>query len=252
MEYQVIGFSRKFFTLWNVVEEKVTIQNGLYKIIKHYNYVKNISYDKDKAFAAYPNAAYDEDLRGRTKSWKTVKEVWENVDTFRFGKYKYQKINDNDDIDYIAWYWEHVDGEHRDYISKILKLYGYEIGTWYTKIGKAKYEHQYLVSPETVAKNKAKVRRINMIENSLKNNDPLEVNIDRNPDSEGFFMEEDGIKYHFQEVDVNYYNGFHYYLPKLNGKQKRIKNKTILITDYTINRDDNDATIEIFNFMIKK
>ena len=63
---------------------------------------------------------------------------------------------------------------------------------------------------------------------------------------------DNNIKYHFQEVGENYYNEFCYYLPKLNGIQKRIKNKTILITDYTINRDDNDATVEILNFIIKK
>lgn len=253
MEYQVIGFSNKYYTLWTITEEKVHYKNGVYRLVKNYTYVKNISFDKDKAFNAYPNASYDEELYGRRGSWrKTIKVIWESVDTYRFGKYKYMKFDEVDDPNYLAWYWNHIEnGEHKDYISKVLTTHGYEIRKWYTKIGKMKIENTYLVSPEEVRINNEKIERIDKLENKKNNNQPIELNITRNPNENGDYMDND-IRYHFQEVGENYYDGFCYYLPKLNGKQKRIKNKTILINDYTINRDDNDATIEILNFMVKK
>ena len=88
-----IGFSNKYYTLWNIEEETRSLGNGCNYVITHYWYVKNISFDKDKAFAQYPEAVFDENLRGMTRSWSSrPKEVWTCVDVFRFGKYKFDKI----------------------------------------------------------------------------------------------------------------------------------------------------------------
>lgn len=253
MGYQAIGFANKFYTLWTITDECKSLGNGRIYKVTHYSYIKNISMDKGTAIAKYPNAILDDNLKGMTRSWNSKPQIiWETVDTYRFGKYKYEKLDEVDDPNYLAWYWNQIEnGEHKDYISKVLATHGYNIRKWYTKIGKIKVENTYLVSPEDVKINREKIERINILENMKNNNQPIELNITRNPNWNGDYMD-NNIKYHFQEVGENYYNEFCYYLPKLNGNQKRIKNKTILITDYTINRDDNDATVEILNFIIKK
>ena len=119
-----IGFTNKYYTLWEISEETRPLGNGRSYIVTHYNYIKNISFDKETAISKYPNAVIDENLRGKTQSWETKKEVWDNVDTFRFGKYKGEKITGSD-ISYLEWYWDQVYSDHKDYVSKILKENGY-------------------------------------------------------------------------------------------------------------------------------
>ena len=96
MTTTAIGFSNKYYTLWQIEEETRPLGNGCNYVVTHYYYIKNISFDKDKALAKYPNASLDENLRGKTASWSSrPKEVWTNVDVFRFGKYKFEKSKDN-------------------------------------------------------------------------------------------------------------------------------------------------------------
>jgi hypothetical protein len=76
---------------------------------------------------------------------------------------------------------------------------------------------------------------------------------DSNVDDEGYFCSEEDILYHFPEVKENYYQGFPYYLPVLNGKAKRIKNKNIKIKKFTYSVDNyNRLVIEILDFEIVK
>lgn len=103
-----IGFANKFYTLWNITEETKPLGNGRSYMITHHTFIKNISFDKEIALAKYPEAIFDENLRGKTASWNTTKEVWDNVDTFRFGKYNGQKINEVNDLGYTEWYWDQV------------------------------------------------------------------------------------------------------------------------------------------------
>ena len=72
---KVIGFAGKYYTLWEVTSSTTDFCNGKHCIIKSYTYLQNISFDKEKVFAMYPNIEIDEELRGRTKSFKSYKET---------------------------------------------------------------------------------------------------------------------------------------------------------------------------------
>ena len=248
MVITAIGFANKFYTLWQISEETKPLGNGRSYVITHYTYVKNISFDKETALAKYPGATLDENLRGMTRSWDSApKEVWDNVDTFRFGKYAYTKIADNTDTNYIAWYWEQISNEHKEYVGSVLKSRGYEIRTWGND-----NDNQYLVSPEALENERMAEANKNTVLEVLKKNNPFNISFDHNPSSYGICIIDD-ILYHFQQVHVNYYQGFEYYLPVVNGKQKRIKNKNLVIKNYTYRTEDNGlVVVEILDFDIVK
>ena len=250
MVITAIGFANKYYTLWQISEETKPLGNGRSYVITHYTYVKNISFDKETALAKYPGATLNENLRGMTSSWDSKpKEVWDNVDTFRFGKYAYTKIADNTDINYLEWYWNQIDGDHKEYVGKILKANGYEIRSWKSTYNNS--ENFYLVSPEELKTERKNNEALNEIETKLNNGETIEFISEYNPDSEGDCRIGDVI-YHFNEVKENWYNGFDYYLPVVNGKQKRIKNKKLTITKYTYSRTKNVITINIEEFIINK
>ena len=242
---KVIGFANKFYTLWEVTSEKRFLGNGHSYLVTHYQYIKNISYDHDTALAAYPDAEFDESLHGHTHSWESTKEVWDNVDTFRFGKYQYMKIGDFD-LSYLAWYWDNIyDEAHKAYVENILINNGYVI--------EHNHGHSAILSPSEVEeRNQAEKKfqqELDLISSSL----ILYLTPMQNVRSDGYYRDGD-LVYHFQEVKENYYAGTYYYLPVLNGKAKRIKNKTLKITNFTynINKQLNDIEIEVLDFEIIK
>lgn len=246
MTTTAIGFANKFYTLWTITDECKPLGNGRTYKVTHYNYIKNISMDKETALAKYPNAILDENLKGMSRSWSSKPQIiWDNVDTFRFGKYSDMKIDDVSDTNYIAWYWDNVYEDHRDYVGKVLESRGYEIREWGAG-------NKYLVSPEELEEEKARELEKNNTLNLLAKNEPFTINLDHNPNEDGDCRIGDVI-YHFQEVKENYYQGWSYYLPVLNGKQKRIKNKNLVIKNYTYKVEDNGLiTVEIINFEISK
>ena len=246
MTVTAIGFANKFYTLWQISEETKPLGNGRSYVITHYTYVKNISFDKETALAKYPGATLNENLRGMTRSWDSApKEVWDNVDTFRFGKYAYTKIADNTDTNYLEWYWNQVYSDHKEYVGNVLKSRGYEIRTWGNN-------NQYLMSPEALENERIEEANKNEMLNILKMNNPIEISFDHNPGFDGC-CRDGNVYYHFQEVKENYYQGWEYYLPVVNGKQKRIKNKNLIIKNYTYRTEDNgNITVEILDFDIVK
>ena len=155
MNTTAIGFANKFYTLWNITEEIKSLGNGCNYVVTHYTYIKNISFDKETALTKYPNATLDENLRGKTASWSSQpKEVWTNVNCFRFGKYKYQVI-DSTDINYLEWYWDQLPlGDHKDYVSSYLEGLGYEIRSWDNG-------NQYLMSSEDLENEKENNKIVN-------------------------------------------------------------------------------------------
>ena len=246
MTVTAIGFANKFYTLWQISEETKPLGNGRSYVITHYTYVKNISFDKETALAKYPGATINENLRGMTRSWDSApKEVWDNVDTFRFGKYAYTKIADNTDTNYLEWYWNQVYSDHKEYVGNVLKSRGYEIRTWGN-------DNQYLMSPEALENERIEEVNKNEMLDILKANNPIEISFDHNPGFDGCCRNRN-VYYHFQEVKENYYQGWEYYLPVVNGKQKRIKNKNLIIKNYTYRTEDNgNITVEILDFDIVK
>lgn len=249
---KVIGFTNKFYTLWDVTEETRPLGNGRSYIITHFCYIKNISFDKDKALAAYPNTPVDESLRGKTASFETKKEVWDNVNTFRFGKYAYMRIDENTDYNYIAWYWDQVYNEHRDFVSEYLKKNGYEVRTrtWESYDGTMKSE-EYLVSPDELKAEEEFNKELIEAEQKLKNGEPITFVPESNLSEEGEYR--DGlIDYKFPEVKEMEYRSWYYWIPVKNGKAKRFKNKNVTITSYNYIKDAYGIHVNVIDFEINK
>lgn len=248
---KVIGFTNKYYTLWEITEETKPLGNGCNYVITHFQYIKNLSFSKEEALKKCPGLKIDEQLRGKTQSWSSEKEVWDNVDTFRFGKYKYEKIDNNYDNNYLEWYWDQVYGEHRSYISDVLKSRGYEVRAWIsTDDNGQKLAHQYLMSPEALKNEAIEKEAMKNIENSLSKGNSIEFIPEYNLDEDGEYRDGNVI-YKFPEVKENYYRGFTYFLPVQNGKAKRFKNKNIVITNYTYEAG-NTIIINVIDFEIKK
>ena len=252
MSITAIGFTNKFYTLWEITEETRPLGNGHNYVVTHYTYIKNISFDKETALAKYPNAIFDDSLRGKTRSWESTKEVWDNVDVYRFGKYKYEKI-DNRDLNYLAWYWDNIFVEdHKKFVEDVLTNNGYEIRIHtYTNYQGEEVSSKYLMTPEDLENERKDNEEFNKTLAELEVGNPINLFIESNPDAEGYYTDKN-VNYHFQEVKENWYNGFTYYLPILNGKAKRIKNKNIIIKNYTYTVNNNVIDIEILDFEIVK
>lgn len=249
---KVIGFTNKFYTLWDVQEETIDLHNGQKMHIVHNAYIKNISFDKEKAFAAYPDAPFSEELRGHSSSFNTEKIVWDNVDRFRFGKYQYMNIDNCSDTQYITWYWDNIYAEHKDHVSEVLKSRGYEIRTrtWESYDGTTKSE-EYLMSPEALAIEKAEAEKRNADEKLLKAGTALSFICEYNLNENGEVCHGD-FTYKFPEIKEMEYRGWPYWLPMKNGKSKRIKNKWITVNKYTYEKTDYGFTINVIDFEISK
>lgn len=240
---QVIGFANKFYTLWNVTEETRPLGNGCNYVITHFTFIKNVSFDKETALKKYPKAKLDESLRGHTVSFNTEKKVWDNVNTFRFGKYFGQKIEEVDDINYIAWYWgSDINWDHKEFVGEVLKKHGYEIHDYTGCSG------QYLVSPEQIIERQKAQEKFNKSLNMAKNGETFEFVAEYSLNEYGEYREGDVIfEFPFK---LNYYQGYEYGLPLLNGKAKRIKNKTIRVTEYDFEENGCTIIIKVKNFEI--
>ena len=240
-----IGFANKFYTLWEISEDSQTIGNGCRVVVTHHTYIKNISFDKETALAKYPDAVFNEGLKGKTSSWDSApKEIWDNVDTFRFGKFKYEKIDSKADNNYLEWYWNQVYDEHKEYVGSVLKSRGYEIRTWGDN-------NQYLMDPESLEREKFELYELNKKIEEVSTGNPINLFITCNPNDEGYYRD-GNVVYHFQEVKENWYAGCPYYIPVLKGKAKRVKNKNIIIKNYFWKNEDNILNIEILDFEIEK
>lgn len=237
----VIGFANKFYTLWDVTKHTVNTPYG-YETCYSYTYLKNISMDKDTAFAKHPGVEYDENLRGKTISFRTTPVVtYTDVTKFRFGKYGTREIIDVNDEDYIMWYYDSVSDEaHRDYVKSIL----------IDKYGYVEYNGR-IVTADVYKEICEENARIEKVVTLINNNEVLTFIPEYNPDSYGE-LNIDGILYRFNEVSRNYYNGYSYYLPVINGKTKRIKNKTVNVTKYTSTIVNNNVTVDIIEFTVTK
>ena len=78
----------------------------------------------------------------------------------------------------------------------------------------------------------------------------LILDITSNPNEEGEYYDMNSeYTFKFDEVRSNNYRGFEYYLPVMNGKCKRIKNKSIKITDGEI--VDDNVLIHAFEVLKK-
>lgn len=111
-----LGFTEKYYTLWDITEysERSDYYTG-YGI--HYQYIQNLSFDKDKAIQKIEERTnkYDIDLSLRGKrSFKTELKREYHPGILLFGKYRGQSFSEVNDDGYLEWYWRSVEGTEKE------------------------------------------------------------------------------------------------------------------------------------------
>lgn len=217
-----IGFANKYYTLWDCYTETNYTENGV-KVTKNHNiYLKNISFNREKAEKLYPEAKFDETLKGVSRSFtKVFKEYPDNV--FKYGRYEGRLFKEVTDYDYMKWYFTTTSVDQQKQLRPILEDNGYYI---FPRFDGAL---DIMTKEEHEGELKREREQFEKKENIL---ETMTLLIDHNIDSEGEYLDESGIKLVFEAAREMWYQGWTYYLPVINGKCTRIKNKNIKITEY--------------------
>jgi len=239
-----IGFANKYYTLWDCSTFECIDAYDIRYITCSNVYIKNISFDLDKVKALYPDAPINESLKGHTRSFTNSYIEYPN-NVFKYGKYRGTPFNECTDYDYMAWYFTTTTKEQQEEMILILEEHDYHIfPKWDMTSYDIETNDEYM---DRLRRENAKSQCQEEIIQKLKENN-LTIEITSNPDCEGEYLDKNsGFIFKFDEVRVNYYLGFDYYLPVVNGKCKRIKNKTIKIINGEI--DDNMIFIHKFEIM---
>jgi hypothetical protein len=225
--------------------------NGYTDDYEYYKRIKKVSMNKDKALSLYPNAIFMEDLF--TKSGSFFKRIpntrkWYAHNVFRFGKYFGENISKCTDYDYMLWYYDQIeanDDDHSNFVKYTLKHNSNHV---YKTCG----DYGYFISEHDHKKALLNHDNKNNLIEKLKNNEPINLGPDKNLNAYGEYTE-GNVVYRFNHYKTNYYGGWPYGLPLLDGKlAKRIKFKNIIITDYTYKNEDNRIIINIENFKMGK
>ena len=225
-----IGFTNKYFTLWNVTESKQYHtdsqgKNHLSHIHTNYNYKQNLSFDKDKAIIkaeakGCTDLEPDTDLYGTTRSFRKTKyielppEVFENH-VFHYGKHFRKDIRECYDGGYVRWFFqqENYTGDEQKQIlmERICELFDYYV------IYKGELITEQALENIKVGKAREKF---------IAENGYLEVEkLQKNFDEDGRLYI--GVDLFVEKVKEYYYQDWAYYLPVFNGKGMRIKNKKV-------------------------
>ena len=153
--------------------------------------------DKAKGFGV-TDLEPDEELRGRYSSWKSTKTFDEPIveNVFTFGKYFGNLFVENEDVDYMKWY--------------------YDNGTFVSSESKNTMRDQIvLLSPEEFCIYEGELETIEYVtmikqvddkKDFIKTNGFVDVFVDRNPDGYDKTLKADGIWFRFDEVKENWYN----------------------------------------------
>ena len=226
----LIGFTNKYYTLWNETFETKVIGEETHNIHK-YTYMQNLSFDKETAFAKAPEGAiFDENLRGLSASFEKT-EVTVNPNAFHCGKYTSTLFENCGDYDYMMWFFNNCARDNqKENISNILLKEGYGIISM--------LDNPYMISPEEVAF-RNELLEMNKLGKEFIKNSEIVILPTRNLDNEGnLYIEEYDLEIHFMHYNINTYNGYEYGLPlDKKDKAKRIKNKEMKITNFDILED---------------
>lgn len=239
-----IGFSEKFFTLWNMFGDEHR---------QEFQYIKNISTDINVVKEKYPDVEIDYTLRGT--SW-IVREKKEQVlyegDVFQRGKYCQRQIMECKDYDYMFWYYSNCANDHeQELILNVLEPIGYRKYSYAVFFDG--YEHLYnsIMTPEESKLYDERQRKFNEILDRIKSEGKVEVTVTTNAeyqfdDNNYTLCTEDRIVVLVaNEAKEQYYNGYRYYLPIINGKAKRLKNKTVTLNVNEYKIDGNQIYVQI-------
>ena len=222
-----IGFSKKYFTLWDVQETiEWTSVGGLnlpYQKIS-YCYLQNLSMNESEAkrkaiFKGVENFEIDFDLYGRNASFVTRKELFSKIPSdksffFEFGRLKGQKIQDCNDFDYLFWFFNESQNIHAK--ARLLEN-GFE-----------DFEGQVVH-----AEHAKKIKLRDLVVAEIADKDEIEVIVLSNLNCENELRFEFKNEVFFgcwNESSKGYiYQGIEYFLPIIGGKPKRVKNKPVKV-----------------------
>ena len=221
-----IGFSNKYFTLWE-------------KGMDHWYYVKNISMDEETAKAKYPGLEVNRNFKGTRPIAFNKVEIPPFDGTFSKGKYKGIEIDGSQDEEYMKWYVEsgvYSTNEEKEALIKEVEKFG----NWKWEVRKYDYVDEYgeyrygsiecfsRVVPQEELNEQERV-----VNELLSGN--FEMFMEKNLDSYGNYTYYDKFDnwydIQFENFKEMYYAGYSYGLPMLNGKSKRVKNKTLRLTE---------------------
>lgn len=218
-----IGFSRKYFTLWDVTESVQYAANGqTSRIVVHNVYIRNLAMDQERAFEkaksfGVKQLVVDNSLFGKSGSFDTVSypkdeyQSWE----FSFGKYRGEDIRQSNDVGYLTWLYKEIKDHsiHRDrlpiVVARVVEL-----------------DNSYVVYNDELmtVEQMEKEKETETMLQAINDNGYIDCFIERNPDGDGELWV-DGVWVTFPRVKSQWYNGYTYYLPVIDGKAVRVKNK---------------------------
>ena len=271
-----IGFTEKYFTLWNVSSRKETIGDELmyetYTITDR-TFIQNLSMDESKAIEkakqkGCKDLSVDGSLRGVSQSWSSKEKVESFVSpkVYKFGRCRGSLISETKEssIDYLMWYAsEQNDDEHLLEIRKVcIEKFGFVniLGKRPSNDFELIFKNKEEAKENLDAQNK-KIAEDSFRKECLESNQLVGI-LKHNVGSygEGYLFVEtvDGIEVRFDirfsEVKENYYSGFSYYLPMdSKGKGKRVKNKTIQVIGEWVYCDDRGSEVfEVIDFKVLK
>jgi len=242
-----IGFATKYFTLWDVTTSTEYGQGstGTYSYERTlYTYYQNLSMNEETALSkakakGVTDLVVDTELFGRSgKSFeKCAPRVYVKYEDtqFSYGRNVGEYFSKCEDVDYLKWYYDDCGN-----IKAAERLV--ELDDFYS-----------IVDDRLVTQNELDIiKGIKKIEAGLKKTGKIEVFVERNLDYDGM-LQVDGVTYYFKNKKENWYNGYSYYLPTVNGKAKRVKNKTLELSvkPITVNGWDMWEVIE-FNVLKNK
>lgn len=229
----IIGFSEKYFTLWNVFSDERR---------QDFQYVKNISMDIDVVREKYPDVEIDYTLRGAGRI--VIEKPKINDDSFQRGQYIGLNIVDCKDYDYMFWYYSNCANEReQETIMTVLEPIGYRI------VSDNGYDT--LMTPNEVKKYEERKRIFDETLNVIKNVGNIEVTITSNPEYgyEGFpYMmttDNDNVIIVVEDAVERFYKGYMYLLPIINGKVRRVKNNKMNVDCSKYEITDNRIYIKI-------
>lgn len=224
-----IGFTNKYFTLWDVSsEDSYSTFNGKhYKshTTTHFTYHQNLSMTESEAKKKASDMgctelSVDSDLRGKHNSWNSVKRYERpsyDVNQFTYGKYAGDIITESTDTGYLVWYSSDAD-------CKVSRKRVCELDS-----NMCIWENRLITKDERTDYKK----RVKLIKKFVKDGS-LEVVIESNISDYGHKEFRTNVGRFELEPDLKvkelWYREFSYYLPvNEKGKSFRIKNKTAKI-----------------------
>lgn len=223
MKKYIIGFATKHHTLWTM-EVSLFKESGKTTIKTRYEFIQNLGYDYDKVREKYPDLEFDETLRGKSASFETVKHEYDD-DVFHCGKYAGKKIAECTDESYLAWWFNNnAKDSHKEIIMGMVENFQ-----------EYAFYKDAIISKQSFLETMSFEKDLEYFSNHVSEKFPIEFSPERNLDYAGLVAVNHVITAKFPNFKISEYNGYQYGLPfDSKNKAKRIKNKNLVITDYSV------------------